>query len=58
MARLDKEKWLSAHPYEFEKDEDDNLWVLDTETWIKEQAPDNSMTKFILRKLRAKGVLE
>lgn len=51
---MDKNKWLATHPYEFERDKDGNLFILidEGEYIIKQQLPDNSPTKFLLKQLQ------
>ena len=62
MAKLDKQKWLSKNPYEFERDREGNLFVITSDTnsemdVVKEKLPDNSATKFLLKKLKKEGVI-
>lgn len=54
MAKLNKEKWMATNPYEFEKDGEGNLWILIDEGGqiIKQQLPNNSPTKFLLKQLK------
>ena len=56
MAKLDKE-WLTSNLYDFEEDSDKNLIIVKNEPnsrikVIKETLPDNSITKYLLSKLR------
>ena len=54
-----EKKWFSENPFEFERDVNGNLFVLIDEGnyIIKQQLPDNSPTKFLLRRLKKEGVI-
>ena len=56
MAKLEKE-WLTSNLYDFEEDNDKNLIIVKNEPnskikVIKETLPDNSITKYLLSKLK------
>lgn len=62
MAELNENKWFSENEFEFERDCEGNLFVITNDTnseinVIKEKLPDNSATKFLLRRLKKEGVL-
>ena len=59
MAKLDKNKWIATNPYEFVKDENGDIFIIILEggKMLKQKLPDNSITKFILRKLEKAKVL-
>ena len=56
MAKLDKE-WLTSNLYDFEEDSDKNLIIVKNEPnskikITKETLPDNSITKYLMSKLK------
>jgi len=57
MAKLDKEEWLVSNLYDFEENEEGNLMIVKNETHsnisvIKETLPNNSITKYLVKRLR------
>ena len=56
MAKLDKE-WLTSNLYDFEEDSEKNLIIIKNEPnskikITKETLPDNSITKYLMSKLK------
>ena len=56
----EKFKYGNINPYEFERDNNGDLWILidDGEHITKQKLPDNSPTKFLLHQLKKDKILK